>query len=60
MLPLLLESFRGLVIKTSAGKILRGDDILKTIAVIYFDRDDYQSAETLSLACDVRLAWGGS
>jgi len=59
VLPLLLESFRGLTIKTRAGKILRGDDILETIAIIYFDRSDHQSAETLSLECDVRLAWGG-
>lgn len=60
VLPRLLAAFRGLEIRTPAGRTLRGDDVLDTIAVIYFARDDRASAERLSQTADVRLAWGGA
>ena len=59
VLPALLQTFRGLEVTTHAGRVLRGDDVLATIAVVYFPRDDVASAEALSTAGDVRLAWGG-
>ncbi len=59
VLPALLETFRGLEIITHAGRKICGDDILASIAVIYFSRDDHASATALSQAADVRLAWGG-
>ena len=59
VLPMLLDSFRGLEVKTRAGRVLRGDDILASIAVVYFPRADHKSAQRMSRAADVRLAWGG-
>ncbi len=58
-LPLLLDAFRGLEVKTPAGRVLRGDDVLASIAVVYFSRDDEASALAMSSEADVRLAWGG-
>jgi hypothetical protein len=60
VLPRLLDAFRGLVVTTAAGKVLRGDDLLETMAVVYCDRDDRVAAAALSGAADVRLAWGGA
>ncbi len=59
VLPALLDTFRGLEVRRADGRILRGDDILATIAVVYFSRDDAAAAESLSTMADVRLAWGG-
>jgi len=59
VMPLLLESFRGLEITTHGGKVLRGDDILDTIAVVYFPSSHHEAGEAMSAAADVRLAWGG-
>lgn len=59
VLPLLLEAFRGLRVMTPGGRELLGDDVLASIAVVYCDRDDWQSAEAISREADVRLAWGG-
>ncbi len=59
VLPALLDAFRGLEVRRPDGRVLRGDDVLATIAVIYFPREDSASATALSTAADLRLAWGG-
>jgi hypothetical protein len=59
-LPLLLESFRAVEYKTPGGYTIKGDDLLDTIAVIYYSSADRKNAEAFSLAADVRLAWGGA
>ena len=59
VLPALLDGFRGLEVGLRDGRVLRGDDILASLAVVYFPRDDSKSAEQLSALADVRLAWGG-
>jgi Acyl-CoA reductase (LuxC)/Acyl-protein synthetase, LuxE len=59
VLPLLLEAFRGLEVDVGGGRVLRGDDILASIAVVYFDRHDTESAQMVSGLADVRIAWGG-
>ncbi|WP_269542328.1 acyl-CoA reductase [Cerasicoccus fimbriatus] len=59
VLPMLLDAFRGLKVVTPGGRELLGDDILASIAVVYFDREDSISAQAISSAADVRLAWGG-
>jgi len=59
VLPALLDGFRGLEVRCVDGRILRGDDVLESIAVVYFDRDDTAAAEQMSSLADVRLAWGG-
>lgn len=58
VLPLLLEAFRGLEVRLG-NRTLLGDDILASIAVVYFDRSDEQSARAMSQVADVRVAWGG-
>jgi len=59
VLPALLDAFRGLEVSTLDGRVLRGDDILGSIAVVYFPREDTTAAERMSELADVRLAWGG-
>ena len=59
VLPGLLDAFRGLAVQTIDGRTLRGDDVLATIAVIYFPRENTAAAAELSELADVRLAWGG-
>lgn len=59
VLPALLDGFRGLEVRCADGRILRGDDVLASIAVVYFNREDTAAAEQLSALADVRLAWGG-
>lgn len=58
VLPLLLEAFRGLEVDLG-GRVLRGDDVLASIAIVYFDRFDLESARVMSGLADVRIAWGG-
>ena len=59
VLPALLETFRGLEVTTPAGKKLYGNDLLAATAVVYYPRDDYESAAAMSSSADVRIAWGG-
>ena len=59
VLPALLDSFRGLEVCRPDGRILRGESIADTVAIVYFPREDVAAAEQLSRAADVRLAWGG-
>lgn len=59
VLPALLDGFRGLEVRCADGRVLRGDDILASVAVVYFAREDTAAAEKLSALADVRLAWGG-
>jgi len=59
VMPMLLESFRGLQVNSPGGRTLLGDDVLASIAVVYCDRNDVNSAEAISREADVRLAWGG-
>jgi hypothetical protein len=54
-----LESIRSVEIRTRDGRILRGSDLTASIAVVYFSRDDRNSAEVISKRADVRIAWGG-
>lgn len=59
VLPTLLDAFRGLEVPLPTGRMLRGDALLKTIAVVYFPREDTTSAEAISQAANVRIVWGG-
>lgn len=58
-LPALLGCFKGLIYTTPGGYSISGDDLLKTIAVIYFDRNQQEIANKFSSCADVRIAWGG-
>lgn len=58
-LPVLLGTLKGLTYTTPGGYSIKGDDLLETIAVVYFDRYQHTIAEKFSAAADVRIAWGG-
>ena len=59
VLPALLDGFRGLEVRCVDGRVLKGDDVLASIAVVYFPREHSAAAEQMSALADVRLAWGG-
>lgn len=54
----LLEAFRGEVY-THDGATIKGDDLLKTIALVYYDHNNDNLGKKMSSAADVRIAWGG-
>ena len=58
-LPALLQCFGGLTYIMPGGYGLSGDELLKTIAVVYFDRHQHDIANTFSSSADVRIMWGG-
>lgn len=56
---LLLSAFEGIEYTTATGHTIKGDDLVKTIAVVYFSRQAIELGETMSMAAKVRIAWGG-
>lgn len=55
----LLSVFEGLVYADENGNSVSGDDLLKTIAVVYYSRHATKLGEQMSLSAKVRIAWGG-
>lgn len=55
----LLSEFKGVKYTTEDGYIISGDDLLNTIAVVYFSRYAESLGEEMSKQSDVRIAWGG-
>lgn len=55
----LLSAFEGLTYTTPDGYTISGNDLLKTIAVVYFSRNAVKLGEMMSKNADVRIAWGG-
>ena len=55
----ILNEFKGVTYTTEEGHAITGDDLLKTIAVIYFNRNADKFGEEMSKQADVRIAWGG-
>ena len=55
----ILSEFKGVEYTTEAGYTIKGDDLLKTIAVVYFNRYADKLGEEMSKQADVRIAWGG-
>ncbi|MCI8838421.1 MAG: acyl-CoA reductase [Hungatella sp.] len=55
----LLEAFEGESFTTMGGYTIYGDDLLKTIGVVYFDHEDIEAGKQMSEIADVRVAWGG-
>lgn len=56
---LLLTAFEGLEYICTDGHVIKGEDLLKTIAIIYFPRTADDVARQMSASADVRIAWGG-
>lgn len=55
----ILNEFKGVSYTTEVGHTISGDDLLKTIAVVYFNRYADKLGEEMSKQADVRIAWGG-
>jgi len=55
----ILNEFEGVEYTTSDGYTIKGDDLLKTISVVYFNRYADKLGEEMSKQADVRIAWGG-
>ena len=56
----LLKAFEGEVYTTPGGHEIKGDDLLKTIGVVYFNHSDIKTGKKMSQIADVRIAWGGA
>jgi hypothetical protein len=50
----LLDSFNDV-----STKRVKGKDLAKCVAVVLVDKEDHESQLELSMAADVRIAWGG-
>ena len=55
----LISAFEGLEYTTKDGYTIKGDDLLKTIGVVYFSRNAVKLGELMSKNAEVRIAWGG-
>lgn len=55
----ILNEFKGVSYTTEADYTITGDDLLKTISVVYFSRHAGKLGEEMSKEADVRIAWGG-
>ena len=55
----LLSAFEGLEYTTPNGYTIEGNDLLKTMGVVYFSRNAVKLGEQMSKNAEVRIAWGG-
>lgn len=55
----ILNEFKGVSYTSEKGHTIIGDDLLKTISVVYFNRNAGKLGEEMSKEADVRIAWGG-
>lgn len=55
----LLKAFEGETFTTRGGYSVSGDDLLKTIALVYFDHGNDDLGRLMSVGADARIAWGG-
>lgn len=55
----LMSAFEGLEYTTADGYTIKGDDLVKTVAVVYFSRHAKSLGEMMSKSAKVRIAWGG-
>lgn len=59
LIPDLLSGFNNIKFTNSKGKVISGREILKSMAIIYFDKDDKEAQKQFSTAANIRVAWGG-
>lgn len=55
----LISAFEGISYTNEHGYTVYGDDLVKTIAVVYFSRHAQKLGELMSKSANVRIAWGG-
>ena len=54
----LLQAFRNEEF-TKDGMTIKGNDVLKTVALVYYDHNSDRLGKKMSACADVRIAWGG-
>lgn len=59
LIPDLLYSLNNVEFINPKGKTISGKKILKSIAVLYFEKNDHEAQEQLSQVANTRVAWGG-
>lgn len=59
LIPHFLEEISKINVIVSNKKTIKGSDVCKSIAVVYFDRHNTQAQEYFSNISNVRVAWGG-
>lgn len=58
VIPILLDTFNKVRIKNKMGKEILGSEIIKSVAAVYFEKNDIEAQNLLSQIADVRVAWG--
>lgn len=58
-LPFLLDQIRPITVTGAKGATIRGEDIARTVAVVYYNKSNIEASQYLSAQADVRVAWGG-
>ncbi len=56
----LLKAFEDEEYITAGGYSIKGNDLLNTIAVVYYDHSDKELGKLMSENADIRIAWGGA
>ncbi len=59
VIPALLDTLSQVTYLAADGRATSGVALARGAAALYVDRDDRAAQETLSLAADARVAWGG-
>lgn len=59
LLPHLLQAFTDIRYTNRRGETVSGRSLTDSVVLVYADRNDEAAARELSLAADVRIAWGG-
>ena len=59
LIPHFLEEISKIDVIVSDNKTIKGSDICKSIAVVYFDRHNTKAQEYFSNISNIRVAWGG-
>ena len=55
----LINSFKDEYFETNTGVRIEGNELLKTIAVVYYNHTNTQLGHIMSEQSDIRVAWGG-
>lgn len=55
----MLSAFEGATFTTKGGYTITGDELLETIAVVYFSHNNKELGVEMSKSAAIRVAWGG-
>lgn len=55
----LLEAFEEETFITKGGYLISGNELLETVALVYYDHSATKLGHKMSMMADVRIAWGG-